>query len=186
LIRVFIVADSSERAAAMAAMLEEDERFEISVIERADVLLCVGVSLRRLPARKAPMVGISTDPDGDAPFSDTLKAWLPAGSKLEEISAALLAAASGLTVLTPQQAKRAFHSLPATEAATEAVEQLTLRELEVLQMLAAGLGNKQIAGRLNLSVNTAKFHVTQILAKMQAGSRTEAVALGIRRGLVPI
>ena len=51
-------------------------------------------------------------------------------------------------------------------------------------MLAAGLSNKEIAARLNISDHTVKFHVASILGKLGAGSRTEAVSLGIRRGLV--
>jgi DNA-binding CsgD family transcriptional regulator len=53
-------------------------------------------------------------------------------------------------------------------------------------MLAEGLGNKTIAVRLGISTHTAKFHVASILAKLGAGSRTEAVTVGMRRGLVVI
>jgi len=51
-------------------------------------------------------------------------------------------------------------------------------------MLASGLANKEIAARLTISEHTVKFHVASILGKLGAGSRTEAVSLGIRRGLV--
>jgi DNA-binding NarL/FixJ family response regulator len=73
---------------------------------------------------------------------------------------------------------------PASQALAELPEPLTRREREVLQMLAAGLANKEIAARLNISDHTAKFHVAAILGKLGAATRTEAVALGIRRGLV--
>lgn len=63
---------------------------------------------------------------------------------------------------------------------------LTPREREVLHLLAAGLGNKEIAGRLAISDHTAKFHVSQILAKLNAVSRAEAVSIAMRRGLVPL
>jgi DNA-binding CsgD family transcriptional regulator len=63
---------------------------------------------------------------------------------------------------------------------------LTPREREVLHMLAAGLGNKEIGARLGISDHTAKFHVSQILAKLNAGSRAEAVSIAMRRGLVPL
>src|ERR1700674_681358 len=82
----------------------------------------------------------------------------------------------------------ANEGLPAGSAPTRALdelaESLTRRELEVLQMLAAGLSNKEIAARLSISEHTVKFHVASILGKLGAGSRTEAVSLGIRRGLV--
>jgi DNA-binding CsgD family transcriptional regulator len=66
----------------------------------------------------------------------------------------------------------------------ENVEALTPREHEVLQMLTSGLLNKQIAARLKISEHTAKFHVASILGKLGAGTRAEAVAIGVRRGLV--
>jgi DNA-binding NarL/FixJ family response regulator len=61
---------------------------------------------------------------------------------------------------------------------------LTPREIEVLRLLADGASNKIIAHRLGISDHTVKFHVTSILSKMNAGTRTEAVTLGVRMGLV--
>jgi DNA-binding NarL/FixJ family response regulator len=114
-----------------------------------------------------------------------IRAALPGDISPDQLVAALQAVASGLIVLHP--ANRS-DLLPAGSAATRALgelaESLTRRELEVLQMLAGGLSNKEIAARLNISEHTAKFHVASILGKLGAGSRTEAVALGIRRGLV--
>ena len=65
-------------------------------------------------------------------------------------------------------------------------ETLTPRELQVLRMMAEGYGNKEIGGHLGISDHTAKFHVASILGKLNAQTRTEAVAIGIRRGLVPV
>jgi DNA-binding NarL/FixJ family response regulator len=62
--------------------------------------------------------------------------------------------------------------------------ELTERELEILQKLAQGLGNKQIASSLAISEHTVKFHISSILDKLDASSRTEAVTIGIRMGLV--
>ena len=61
---------------------------------------------------------------------------------------------------------------------------ITMTGIHTVIMLAAGLANKEIAARLNISDHTAKFHVAAILGKLGAATRTEAVALGIRRGLV--
>jgi DNA-binding NarL/FixJ family response regulator len=61
---------------------------------------------------------------------------------------------------------------------------LTPREIEVLGLLADGASNKLIAHKLGISDHTVKFHVTSILSKMNAGTRTEAVTLGVRMGLV--
>lgn len=61
---------------------------------------------------------------------------------------------------------------------------LTPREIEVLRMMADGASNKIIAHKLGISDHTVKFHVTSILSKLNAGTRTEAVMLGVRKGLV--
>lgn len=114
-----------------------------------------------------------------------VRAALPGDISPEQLVGALEAVASGLAVLHPSQS---IEVIPAGAAPARAVEEvaesLTRRELEVLQMLAAGLSNKEVAARLNISEHTAKFHVASILGKLGAGSRTEAVSLGIRRGLV--
>src|SRR5262245_29152854 len=63
-------------------------------------------------------------------------------------------------------------------------EPLTRRELDVLQLLAEGLPNKTIAERLGISDQTVKFHVASISSKLGASNRTDAVRLGLRRGLI--
>jgi DNA-binding NarL/FixJ family response regulator len=64
------------------------------------------------------------------------------------------------------------------------IEQLTPREEEVLDLLAQGLQNKEIAQKLVISERTVKFHVSAILGKLEAGNRTEAVAIAVQRGLI--
>ena len=66
------------------------------------------------------------------------------------------------------------------------VETLTAREHEVLKLMSEGLSNKEIAERLQLSGHTVKFHISSILSKLNAGSRTEAVSLGIKKGLLSL
>jgi len=66
------------------------------------------------------------------------------------------------------------------------LDEITPREIEVLRMLAEGLPNKEIAGRMRISDHTVKFHISSILEKLGASTRTEAVTIGIRRGLIPI
>jgi len=65
-------------------------------------------------------------------------------------------------------------------------ERLTPRELEVLEMVSEGLSNKEIAVLLNISVHTAKFHISSILGKLGASGRTEAASIGLRHGLITI
>jgi len=129
--------------------------------------------------------------DGITPAASTdalragIRAALPGDISPEQLVSTLQAVANGLLVLHPSHANE---GLPAGSAPPrtldELAESLTRRELEVLQMLAAGLSNKEIAARLNISEHTVKFHVASILGKLGAASRTEAVSLGIRRGLV--
>ena len=114
-----------------------------------------------------------------------IRAALPGDISPDQLVVALQAVASGLLVLHPSYAKEGLPARSAPpRALDELVESLTRRELEVLQMLAAGLSNKEIAARLSISEHTVKFHVASILGKLGAGSRTEAVSTGIRRGLV--
>jgi NarL family two-component system response regulator YdfI len=114
-----------------------------------------------------------------------IRAALPGDISPEQLVSTLHAAANGLLILHPAQAHEMLPdgASPARRV-EELAESLTRREVEVLQMLAAGLSNKQIAARLDISEHTAKFHVASILGKLGAGSRTEAVSIGIRRGLV--
>jgi NarL family two-component system response regulator YdfI len=113
-----------------------------------------------------------------------IRAILPSNISPEQLVAALQAVAAGLTVMHPAEIDAMFPAGPTSRPLAELTEPLTPRENEVLQMLASGLANKEIAARLAISEHTVKFHVTSILGKLGAGSRTEAVSLGIRRGLV--
>jgi DNA-binding CsgD family transcriptional regulator len=61
---------------------------------------------------------------------------------------------------------------------------LTARETQVLALLARGASNKLVARELDISIHTAKFHVASVLAKLGARNRSDAVALGIRHGLI--
>jgi len=115
-----------------------------------------------------------------------VRAVLPREATAAEIVAAVEGAAAGLVVLHPATAEAALASLAApTIAASDALAQpLTPREVEVLHMLAEGLGNKTVARRLGISEHTVKFHVGSIFSKLHVSSRTEAVTAGVRQGLV--
>ena len=113
-----------------------------------------------------------------------LRARLPAELRVVgEASSVAEARAAGHAadawVMVPQR------PLPSDERPV-AVETLTHRELEVLELLADGLPNKQIALRLAMSPETVKFHVSQICGKLGVSNRTEAVRVAIRRGLLSI
>jgi DNA-binding CsgD family transcriptional regulator len=132
----------------------------------------------------------SADPHGvpavvladSAAVGGDVRGALPAEASRDEILAAIQAVAAGLLVLHPNFAD----TLPVRHASIDLPEPLTPRETEVLRLLAEGVGNKEIAWRLGISEHTVKFHVAQLLDKLNAGSRTEAVTIGIRAGLVMV
>jgi two-component system, NarL family, response regulator YdfI len=103
-----------------------------------------------------------------------------------EIHAAIQAANRGLLLLEPEIARELVgqNAARTSESDLEETEQLTAREIEVLRMMAEGFGNKEIASRLGISDHTVKFHISSILSKLGASSRTEAVTLGVRKGLI--
>ena len=114
-----------------------------------------------------------------------IRGVLPADVAAVQLISAVVAVAKGLVVLHPGElALAAASTRTRNGGAAELFEPLTPREKEVLQMLASGLGNKQIAAYLKISEHTAKFHVASILSKLGASSRTEAVSMGLRRGLI--
>ncbi|WP_228058290.1 response regulator transcription factor [Nostoc sp. LEGE 12447] len=110
-----------------------------------------------------------------------IRGILPSTSTELEIVAAVEAIASGLVVLHPD----AVELLSIREkVVVNPVQTLTPREIEVLGMLGSGLGNKAIAKRLQISEHTVKFHLSSIFQKLSVSSRTEAVAVGVRLGLI--
>lgn len=110
---------------------------------------------------------------------------LPVQASPEEIRAAVRALAEGLSVFHPAfLSPRQTGSQDDWEEFEELVEPLTPREQEVLQQLAGGLTNRQIAVRLGISEHTVKYHISSIYSKLQALNRAEAVQVGIRLGLI--
>jgi DNA-binding NarL/FixJ family response regulator len=100
----------------------------------------------------------------------------------DQLDLAVRAAEAGLVLLDLPVAATSLTSL--APVAVQSTEPLTARELQVLQLVAQGLPNKGIARRLGISENTAKFHVASLCGKLGASSRTEAVTLAARRGLI--
>lgn len=110
------------------------------------------------------------------------RAVLASDAPAQQIVAAVLAVSVGLAVVPAEDSAIVFP----TGRLEQPTEPLTPREMEVIEMLAEGLSNKMIAHRLDISEHTAKFHVNSILAKLHAGTRTEAMMRAIRLGLIKI
>ncbi len=139
------------------------------------------------PAGTTPTVLLSNDPQPvwtlDA-LRRGVRAILPRDAAPSEILAAVQAAAGDLAVVAPEDLDVWLSASAPRDTDLPPDSTLTPRELEVLRLLADGAPNKTIAWKLGVSEHTAKFHVASILAKLGASSRTEAVTIGIRRGLL--
>lgn len=117
-----------------------------------------------------------------------VRAWgvLPLDASAEELLAALAALYEGLIVASPAlfQSLAAGPLLIAPAGVDALISPLTERESQVLQLVARGMANKQIAGALRISEHTVKFHISSIYNKLGVTSRTEAVRSGVQRGLI--
>lgn len=168
----------------------EDLAPEIAVLDVASANDEALIFASASEAPRAPGLVLLTDEPGSlsavAALRAGVRALLPRRADAEEILAAVRASAAGLLVFHPEALDAAFSPLAAGEPTEgEAADQLlTPREIEVLRMIADGSGNKQIAVRLGISDHTVKFHIASIFAKLGAASRTEAVTIGIRKGLL--
>ena len=165
------------------------------LLERLVPLQRDGLEESRLPdldTKTVARVLLAAEPEFAAALTaiqavdPALRGVLPTWASPREIQTAIEAAAGGLVVLHPDVAEHVAITSGAPSSASSALpgQQLSPRESEILNLLAAGLGNKEIAWRLKISEHTVKFHVTSIFNKLNASSRAEAVAIGVRRGLI--
>ncbi len=109
--------------------------------------------------------------------------YLLKGSPRDEVFDAIRVISRGGSLLQPVVASKLMRHV-SSEAQRADWSRLTARELEVLELLKEGMTNKEIAGRLVITVRTVKFHVSSILRKLDAGNRTEAVRIAAERGIV--
>ena len=146
-------------------------------------------ALRRLRADDADArVIIFTAFDTDERILAAVQAgaqgYLLKGAPREEVFNAVRVVHGGGSLLQPLVASKLLKQVSQREESGVELEPLTPREDEVLQLLAQGLQNKEIAAELVISERTVKFHVSSILTKLDAGNRTEAVAIAAQHGLV--
>jgi two-component system, NarL family, nitrate/nitrite response regulator NarL len=144
--------------------------------EAADVVLCdLLPGSTPPPEAEAPVLALT---DGPAP--DHLAGVLPRAVEPVQLDAALRAVAAGLMVRAPGVTP------PIGFGAAEDTPPLTPREVEVLSLVGQGFTNKAVARRLGISVHTVKFHLEALFAKLDATSRAEAVAKGLRGGVIEV
>ena len=139
----------------------------------------------RASSRRPAIVALSDSPARlwtSASRALGLRAVLPLRATPDELDGALRAVQAGLLAVHPEAVAQSV--VTPVHRATRVP--LTSREREILELIAEGANNRLIAARLAISRHTVKFHVASILAKLGAGSRTEAVALALRAGLLAV
>ena len=181
MIRVQIAASGITRA-GIESLLRLSPEIEV-VAGGADVIIAEDEPPPALADSAAAVIVLSDEPQWTADALHAgVRAVLPRELTAAEMVAAVEAAAAGLVVLHPRDLEA---MLPAVQPA-RAIEALSPREIEVLGMMAEGISNKEIAARMGISEHTVKFHVASVMGKLHAGTRTEAVMLGVRMGLIMV
>ena len=147
----------------------------------ADVVLADLPDTDAGPAEAPPALALVADEESaDRALAAGYAGVVARNAPPSRLAAALRAVAAGLRVEDPEVRPAA----PRIRGPRPGAERLTPREAQTLALLAEGLSNKEIGVRLGISDHTAKFHVVAVLDKLGATTRTEAVVLGARLGLV--
>ena len=206
-IKIAVMATSADRRAGLESIVRSHAEFQLagsfgamaSLVSLAsssglDVIVIDSDSIHDLllePTSDAAIV-LLTEVSHARSISRLLRngvrAILSRESDPDDVLSAIYAAYDGLVLLSTPTAESlaAVYGDQQVEVEDELSEEITSRETEVLRMLAEGLVNKDIAARLGISEHTVKFHISSILDKLGASTRTEAVTAAIRRGLIPI
>lgn len=169
-LRVCVLASDAPARERLAALVAESGHQLVEPATPADAALTDGGSQGWAAPAFVVALGAADEEFGGL---------LPAEATAAQVDAALRAVAAGLTVRAPSRPDRSFASLP-----EEAPVLLTPREIEVLAALGNGLSNKAAARRLGISPHTVKFHIEALFRKLDAKSRAEAVAKGLRWQIV--
>jgi DNA-binding NarL/FixJ family response regulator len=183
-VRLGLTAMLAEHGHTVAA--DDDDDTAVWVLDAPDAQRLETLASRRYA--DLPRAAVVLTDDAALPLvlaRAGLRGWACLGRETDadQLDLAVRAAEAGLVLLDiPLAATSLGQSAGVVTSATS--EPLTARELQVLQLVAQGLPNKGIARRLGISENTAKFHVASLTGKLGASSRTEAVTLAARRGLI--
>ena len=203
-----IVAPAHSMRVGLHAMLEMDSRFQV-VAEAADlsesgllsrpadliVLAFWNITSADLLSSlqeigpSIPILLLAEEPLAPQLLNNlNNRTWgvLPIDAAQDELLAGVRALSAGLWVAAPQMITKLFSQAAVTLSSIDEGESepLTPRESEILQHVAQGLTNKQIAWKLSISEHTVKFHISSIYSKLGATNRTEAVRMGARQGII--
>lgn len=182
-IEVVAIAGSAADAIAAAAASSPDVALVDYRLPDANGAKAAGSILAVSPSTKALMLTAMSD---QRTIAEAIAAgcigFLTKDKGVRELVAAVRLAAEGQAHLSPADVRRLVPTAPAS--ARLVGWDLTLREREILELVAAGLSNKDIAARLYLSVHTVRNQVQRILDKLGAHSKLEAAAIAVRERLV--
>lgn len=182
--------DGAQALEAVEALLADDGAGCDVVVMDVQMPVLDGVQATRRLAERHPGLGVVvlTMSEEDATVLDAIRAgargYLLKGAEPDEVLRAIGTVAGGGVVFGAVLASRIAEFFTAAPAsAMSPFPQLTAREQEVLDLVAAGLSNQQIAARLFLSQKTVRNHVSLVLGKLQAADRPEAIVLAREAGL---
>jgi DNA-binding NarL/FixJ family response regulator len=196
--RVLIVGGSALTRAGLRSLLSEAGAAIIGAISALDPAedrlaqadVAVLLSPADLPAllddeqARPALLLLADEWPGSIPGDSRAWGVVPADSAPDELWAAVLALRAGFCVLPPGLLASRGGPRVQTLQSSVSDEALSPRENAILQFLAEGLTNRQIAARTNISEHTVKFHLSSIFSKLGVSSRTEAIRVGAQRGLV--
>ncbi|CAN5807302.1 response regulator transcription factor [soil metagenome] len=171
----------SEWRALPERLADADVQLILADIDWSDDDLIGNGGLATMP----PVLLLAEDEDaGYAALGAGFRGVLLRDRGVDEILAAINALVSGLAVVDPRILPLVQGPPAQRDRNATAFGPLSPREVEVLDLIARGYPNKAIALELGISEHTVKFHVGSVLAKLNAASRSEAVAIAIRNGMV--
>jgi len=170
----------STAATPEAALQESDGRPDVVVIDLRRVSGDVQAAVTSLQDKLQSPIVVFTADGGPRMLAEALKAgvkgYVRKDSPPEDLIRAIQAASNGEFYVDP--------ALSSSLLLEEGERTLTARQREILQMLADGMHTEEVARQLGLSTETVRTHTKRILSKLSAGTRTQAVAIGIRSGLI--
>jgi len=176
------VGDGLEAVAQVAKLRPDVLLLDLEIPEMDGVAVLRQMRQQGITVRTIVFTAFDTDERILTAVRAGAQGYLLKGVPRQELFNAIRVVHGGGSLLQPIVASKLMQRV--SQEPEPPIEQLTPREEEVLDLLAQGLQNKEIAQKLVISERTVKFHVSAILGKLEAGNRTEAVAIAVQRGLI--